>query len=190
MMSVGRTILLTGAMGSGKSALLSLGYRTKTAYLGKTASIDTDVMSMMIDPTFELADEDRHLDLTGYQCWMLTKSFLEAGFETVIIGGNGFHTPEEGLNDMVSFLLTAGEVFHVTLDPSTEETQRRVAHRGSAIGPNALADHVQWMRDRQRPWTCRIDNTQMTPEQTLGEIAARIRQGEGHITGVLPTTTG
>ena len=75
MMPMGKTILLTGPMGSGKSTLLSLAYQTKVAYLGKTASIDTDVMSMMIDPTFELADEDRHLDLTGYQCWLLTKSF-------------------------------------------------------------------------------------------------------------------
>src|SRR4051794_28816770 len=110
MTSVGRTILLTGAMGSGKSAVLSLGYQTKVAHFGKTASIDADVLSMMIDPTFELADEDRHLDLTGYQCWLLTRSFLSAGFETVIIGSNGFHTPEEGLNDMVGLLLTAGEV--------------------------------------------------------------------------------
>jgi hypothetical protein len=189
MTAVAKTILLTGAMGSGKSRLLSLGYRTKVAHLGKTASIDTDVVSMMIDPTFELADEDRHLDLTGYQCWLLTRSFVDAGFETVIIGSNGFHTPEEGLNDMIGFLLTAGEVFHVTLDPSVEETQRRVAARGSAISHDALADHIQWMRDRQRPWTCRIDNTNMTPEYTLGEMAARIRQGEGRITGPLPTTT-
>jgi len=190
MMPMGKTILLTGPMGSGKSTLLSLAYQTKVAYLGKTASIDTDVMSMMIDPTFELADEDRHLDLTGYQCWLLTKSFLDAGFEMVIIGSNGFHTPEEGLNDMVGFLLTAGEVFHVTLDPSVEEAQRRVAARGSAISREALADQIQWMRDRQRPWTCRIDNTQITPEQTLAEIASRIRQGEGRVTGPLPTTTG
>ena len=189
MAAVAKTILLTGAMGSGKSTLLSLGYLTKVAHLGKTASIDTDVVSMMIDPAFELADEDRHLDLTGYQGWLLTKSFLEAGFETVIIGSNGFHTPEEGLNDMIGFLLTAAEVFHVTLDASVEETQRRVAARGSAINPDALADHIKSMRDRQRPWTCRIDNTQMTPEHTLAEIAARIRQGEGRVTGPLPTTT-
>jgi hypothetical protein len=184
---VARTILLTGAMGWGKSTLLSLSYRTRAALLGPTAAIDTDVVSMMIDPTFELADEERHLDLTGFQCWLLARSFLTSGFETVIIGGNGFHTPDEGLNDMVSFLLTVGDVHHVTLDPSVDEIQRRVAARGSDIVPDALAHHVAWMRDRQRAWTCRIDNTSLTPEATLAEIAARIRRGEGVLTAPLST---
>ena len=173
-------------MGSGKSTVMSLGHRVRTPCLGKTATIDADVLSMMIDPTFELADEDRHLDLTGYQCWLLADSFLSAGFETVVIGSNGFHTPEEGLNDMVAFLLSVGEVYHVTLDPSTEEIQRRVAMRGSHITPAALAEHIEWMRARQRPWTCRIDNTSMSPEATLEEIAACVHRGAGRVIGPLP----
>lgn len=141
----------------------------------------------MIDPKFELPDEDRHLDLTGYQCWLLAKSFLDAGFDAVIVGSNGFHTPEEGLNDMVGLLLTIGEVFHITLDPSIEEIQRRVMKRGTDIAPSALVDHVEWMRARQRPWTCRIDNTNMTAEETLAQIAACVGRGEGRVTGPLPT---
>lgn len=183
------TILITGAMGSGKTTLMSIPYRTRRAHLGKTAAIDADVVSKMIDPTMELPDEDRHLDLTGFQCWLLAESFLAAGFDTVMIGSNGFHTPEEGLNDMVSFLLTVGDVYHVTLDPSLEEIRRRVAARETGMPDDALSEHVAWMRARQRRWTCRIDNTSLSPEATLAEIATRTRRGDGRITGPLPTSS-
>jgi hypothetical protein len=186
---MGRTILLTGAMGTGKSTLLALSATTRAAHLGKTAAIDADLVSMMVDPTFELPDEERHLDLSGYQCWLLAQSFLRAGFEPVLIGSNGFHTPEEGLNDMIAFLLTAGDVHHVTLDPSLDEIQRRMARRGSDLDRDSIAAHVAWMRGRQRAWTCRIDNTAMSPEATLAEIAARVGRGEGRLTGPLPTTS-
>jgi hypothetical protein len=166
---------------------MSLGYRALEAHFGPTATIDADTISMMVDPTFELADEERHLDLCGYQCWLLAQSFLTAGFQCVIIGSNGFHTPAEGLNDMVAFLLSAGEVFHVTLDPSIEEIQRRVATRGSDFSPDSLAEHVEWMRARYREWTCRIDNTSMSPETTLAAIAERTGRGEGRIMGPLPS---
>lgn len=183
---MGTTILVTGAMGSGKTTLLSLPYRTRLVHLGKTAAIDADDLSKMIDPTMELADEERHLDLSGYQAWLLARTFLAHDFDTVIMGSNGFHTPEQGLNDMIEFLLTAGDVHHVTLDPSLEEIRRRVTARGSVISDASLADHVDWMRARQRPWTCRIDNTGLSPEATLAEIALRVRRGEGRITGTLP----
>jgi hypothetical protein len=88
---------------------------------------------------------------------------------------------------MIEFLLTAGDVYHVTLDPSLDEIRRRITARGSVIADQALSDHVEWMRARQRPWTCRVDNTQLSPEETLAEIAKRIRAGEGRITGPLPT---
>lgn len=104
----------------------------------------------------------------------------------MVIGGNGFHTPEAGLNDMITFLVSVGEVYHVTLDPSLAAIQRRVASRGSDLSPDSLAEHVEWMRARYREWTCRIDNTSMSPEAILAEIAKRIGRGEGRVTGPLP----
>jgi hypothetical protein len=154
--------------------------------LGRTATIDSDTLQMMVDPKWELPEDEWDLELCGWQCWLLARSFLTSGFETVIIGGNGFHTPGEGLNDMIGFLLTAGDVHHVTLDPSLEEIQRRVAQRGSDMSRDSLAEHVAWMRARQRDWTCRIDNTSLTPEATVAEIAARVARGEGRVTGPLP----
>jgi hypothetical protein len=159
---MGKSILLSGACGSGKSTLMTLGYRALEAHLGPTATIDTDTILMMVDPRWELAHEKRRLELAGYQCGLLAESFLTTGFACVIIGGNGLHTPAE-INDLVAFLLRLGEVYHVTLDPSLAETQRRVAARGGDKTPEWLAAHVEWMRARYRPWTCRIDNTLLDP---------------------------
>ena len=181
-----RTILLTGPCGSGKSTLLSVGQRTMARYLGRTATIDSDVVQMMVDPKWELPEDEWDLELCGWQCWLLARSFLTHSFQTVIIGSNGFHTPAEGLNDMIGFLLSVGDVHHVTLDPTLEEVQRRVVQRGGRMPPESLSDHVAWMRTRQRGWTCRIDNTSLTPEATVAEIAARVERGEGRVTGPLP----
>ena len=182
---MGKSILLSGACGSGKSTLMALGYRALEVHWGPTATIDTDTILMMVDPRWELAHEERRLELAGYQCWLLAQSFLTGGFDCVIIGGNGLHTPEE-INDLVVFLLRFGEVHHVTLDPSLAEIQRRVAARGGDKSPEWLSGHVEWMRTRYRPWTCRIDNTFLDPEATLIEIAQRIESGEGRLTGPPP----
>jgi hypothetical protein len=180
------TILLSGACGSGKSTLMTLGYRAFAAHWGATACIDTDTVLMMVDPRWELAHEERRLDLAGYQCWQLANSFLAGGFQSVVIVGNGLHTPEEGLNDLVSFLLTVSDVHHVTLDPSLEEIQRRVAERGSDHTAEWLEEHVEWMSARYRDWSCRIDTTTLSPQATLAELAKRIGRGEGRITALLP----
>ena len=45
-----KTILLTRAMGSGKSTVLSLGYRALEAHWGPSATIDIDTIQRMVDP--------------------------------------------------------------------------------------------------------------------------------------------
>ena len=164
---------------------MRLGYRMLEAQFGPAATIDTDAILMMVDPRWELSHDERRLDLAGYQCWLLAESFLTRGFECVIIGGNGLHTPEE-INDLIALLLRVGDVYHVTLDPSLPEIQRRVASRGGDQTPEWLEEHVSWMRARYREWTCRIDNTAAGPEATLAQIAERVRRGEGRIAGPLP----
>jgi AAA domain len=138
---MGKSILLSGACGSGKSTLMALGYRALEVHWGPTATIDTDTILMMVDPRWELPHEERRYELAGYQCWLLARSFLTAGFGCVIIGGNGLHTPEE-INGLVTLLLRLGEVYHVTLDPSLSEVQRRVAKRGGDQTPEWVAGHT------------------------------------------------
>jgi hypothetical protein len=179
------TLLLSGACGAGKSTMLQLGYRAWHAAFGATATFDTDTLLMMVDPRWELTHEERRLGLLFEQCGLLAASFQRAGFDGVVIGGNALHTPEE-INPLIEQLLDAGGVAHVTLDPSLEEIERRVEARGGDKTPEWLASHVSWMRERYAPWTCRIDNSTLTPEETLGEIVARTRSGEGRITSPLP----
>ena len=164
---------------------MNLGYRALERHLGPTAVIDTDTVLMMVDPRWELAHEERRLDLAGYQCFLLARSFLDAGFQCVIIGGNGLHTPSE-INDLIALLLALGDVFHVTLDPALTEIQSRVANRGGDKAPEWVADHVHWMRARYRSWTCRIDNTMLSPEATIAQVQERTAGGEGKITARLP----
>lgn len=167
--------------------MLSVGQPTMARHLGRAATIDTDDLLRMVDPTWELPQNEWDLELCGWQCWLLARSFLTSGFETVIIGSNGFHTPAEGLNDMIRLLLTVGDVYHVTLDPSLEEIQRRVAERGSRMTSEFVADEFGRMRARHRSWTCLVDNTSLTPEAVVAEIAARVNRGEGQVSGPLPT---
>ena len=105
----------------------------------------------------------------------------------MIIGGNGWHTPDQGLNDLIVRLLEVSDVYHVTLDPPLSEIQRRVDERvGNDFSDPLLADHVRWMRDRYRGWTCRVDNTNLSPEATVSQIATRVARGEGRIISPLP----
>lgn len=177
-----RTILLSGACGAGKSSIALLGYRRLSAAWGPTATLDTDTLYGMVDPHWELPYEERRNDLVPHQVGLLASSFLEAGFATMLVLGNALHTPSE-LDVFLPALLERGDVFHVTLDPSLEEIVRRVAARGGDKTPEWLATHVAWMRDRYEPWTCRIDNSTLTPSQTVDRIAEEIDGGCGRLTG-------
>jgi hypothetical protein len=178
-----RTILLSGACGAGKSALLRLGARRFEPKFGRTATFDTDSLLMMVDPRWELDHEERRFDLLYEQCFLLAVSFANGGFDTVVIGGNALHTLDE-LHGLVERLAVLGPVFHVTLDPSLDEIVRRVAGRGGDKTPEWLAVHVDWMRAKYEPWTCRIDNTSLSPTETLDEVAHRVlAAGEGRLDG-------
>jgi hypothetical protein len=80
-------------------------------------------------------------------------------------------------------VLRVGDVYHVTLDPSLAETQRRVEARGGDKTREWVSAHVTWMRARYGPWTCRIDNTLLDPEAAIAEIARRTSRGEGRLDG-------
>jgi len=185
--AVGKTILLSGAVGSGKSTIMRLGYRALSAHWGPTATIDTDTIVMMVDPTWELSDEERDYELAGWQIWLLARSFLSRGFECVLIGGNAPHTPDRALNDLIGRLLGVGDVYHVTLDPSPAQTQRRVAQRGGGPRPEWVTEHVGRLRATYQDWTCRVDNSRLSPLETVAEIAARIEQGHGKLTEPIQT---
>lgn len=177
-----RTILLSGACGSGKTSIAQLGHRRLTASWGPTATLDTDTLFTMVDPHWELPYEERRGLLVLRQVGLLASSFLDDGFATMLILGNALHTGEE-LDVFLPALLERGDVFHVTLDPSIEEIVRRVAARGGDKTPEWLATHVEWMRERYEPWTCRIDNSSLSPSETVDLLTSQIARGCGRLTG-------
>lgn len=54
-----RTILLSGACGSGKTSIAQLGYRRLAASWGPTATLDTDTLYLMVDPHWALPYDER-----------------------------------------------------------------------------------------------------------------------------------
>lgn len=134
----------------------------------------------MVDPHWELPYEERRNELVPRQVGLLAGSFLDAACSTMLVLGNALHSPPS-LDVFLPLLLARGEVFHVTPDPSLDEIVRRVAARGGDKTPEWLAIHVAWMRDQYEPWTCRIDNPSLTPEQTVERIAQEIGAGRGRL---------
>ena len=177
-------ILLSGACGAGKTTILQLGHRALFEAFGRAATLDTDWFLMLVDPRWELTHEERDIDLMVRQCALLAASFFEAGFETVVIGGNALHTRSE-FDGLVEGLRPHADVHHVTLDPSLDEIVRRVEARGGDKTPDWLATHVAWMREKYGEWTSVIDNSTMTPQETVQVIAGRVAAGDSLLAGRL-----
>ena len=176
---VAKTILLSGACGSGKTTILRLGYRELFPHFGRTATLDTDWFFMLVDPHWELPYEERDGALMFRQCAILAGSFFDAGFETVLIGGNALHTRDGEFDDLIDALRSWGDVFHFTLDPTLDEIIRRVQARGGDKTDEWLTTHVAWMREKYASWTSVIDNSAVSPRETASLIAHRAALGEG-----------
>jgi hypothetical protein len=109
-----------------------------------------------------------------------------ADFGCVIIGGNGLHTPTE-ITDFVARLLRLGEVYHVTLDPSLDEIQRRVATRSGDHTPEWLADHVCEPRGRSvRARDFPSSDVSHPPNARRAPLTAGSQGGGGAVTLPLP----
>ena len=53
------------------------------------------------------------------------------------------------------------------------------------MSPEFVAGEVGRIR-AHRDWTCRLDNTALTPQATVAEIVVRVNRGEGKVTALLP----
>lgn len=175
-----RAILLSGACGSGKTSVLQAGHVRLAATFGRIAGLDTDWLYMFVDPKWELPYERWRTELALRQCGLLATSFFDAGFDTVIIAGNALHTPKE-LDVLLVEILERADVFHVTLDPSLDTITARVAARGGDKTPEWLRTHVSWMREKYEAWTALVDNSDLTVDGTISEIARRVERGEGRL---------
>jgi hypothetical protein len=118
-----------------------------------------------------------------HQGALLARSFFDAGFDTVLIGGNALHTYGE-FSPLITALGDRHEMFHFTLEPVLDAIIERVNKRGGDKTEDWLASHVEWMRTRPVGDTIRIDNTSLTPSETLAVIARHLADGEGLLSRV------
>ncbi len=178
-----RTVFLSGPAGSGKTTVLQLPHAVKLTTWGRTAAIDTDQLFLMVDPHWDLPYDDARTALVLRQSAQLTESFFAAGYENVLIAGNSIHDAVD-LNPVLPDFLRLGQVFHLSLDPSEQAVRTRTAndpHRS----PTHLLNDLHNLRARRSPWSAPIDNSNLTPLETLQRIAHLVETGNGQIHGLL-----
>ncbi len=178
-----RTVFLSGAAGSGKTTVLRLSHDVKLSVWGRTAAIDTDQLFLMVDPHWDLPYDDARTALVLRQAAQLAESFFGADYENVVIAGNAIHDAID-LNPVIPDLLRLGRVFHLTLDPSEEAVLARTADDPDR-SPAHLLNELHGQRAKRSPWSALVDNSTLTPLETLQKIAHLVQQGEGEIHGLL-----
>src|SRR5687768_7062033 len=148
----------------------------RAAFGGDVAAIDTDRLLMFFDPLWELKypEAEPYWELAGRQWILLARSYFEFGFAAVIIGGNGVWD-RTAVSQVAAAVADLADTYHLTLDPSLDVICERVAARGDDKSPDWLRTHVEWMRERYAEgWTYVIDNSAMTPDETLEAIVAAV----------------
>jgi hypothetical protein len=176
-------LFLSGPAGSGKTTVLRLSPAEKLTVWGRTAAIDSDQLFLMVDPRWDLPYDDARTALVLRQCAQLTESFFGAGYENVLIAGNAIHDAVD-LNPILPTLLRLGRVFHITLEPSEQAVLRRTAttrtdHRPTS-SPNSTTPEPSARRGPPSS-----PNSNLTPLETLREVAHLAESGTGEIHDLL-----
>src|ERR1051326_3679182 len=170
-----KTVLLRGACGAGKTSAMRLIRRHLRPVLGEIAVIDVDHVYMMVDPDYSIPfpEAETYWSLARRQCALLAKAYLSSGFGAAVIGGNSLYQKDR-LNEILEILLEVSAVYHLTLDPDPEVIKRRIPGRSSPEDetktPEWIETHVRYMRDYYEPWTARIDNSLLSPDETVQAI--------------------
>jgi hypothetical protein len=186
-----KTILLSGACGSGKTSAMQLMRKYLLPNLGDTAVIDVDRVYTMVDPDYWIPfpEAEAYWSLARRQCALLAKSYFVSGFGGVVIGGNSVHQKDR-LNEILGTLLEVSEIHHVTLDPDPEMIKQRILARSGAHDdiktPEWVDSHVRYMREHYEAWTARIDNSALSPDETVQAIYHAVLCNRGRLTQNFP----
>jgi deoxyadenosine/deoxycytidine kinase len=102
-----------------------------------------------------------------------------------VIGGNSVYQKER-LNEILGTLLEVSEIHHVTLDADPEVIKQRILARNEALDdiktPEWVDSHVRYMRDHYEAWTARIDNSALSPDETVKAIYHAVLCNKGRLT--------
>jgi hypothetical protein len=155
------------------------------------AAIDTDDLYSNVDARWELPYSDIRNAMVLDQATALTVSLFEHGWPTVMVGGNSLFDPADTA-PIVAKLSPVGQVYHVTLTPALPTVIDRCAtgpsrdpsrRDPSRRDPSRLAADAHLVASRPHPGSARVDNTNLTPEQTLARIARLVDAGSGRLHG-------
>jgi hypothetical protein len=175
-----RCVLLSGPAGSGKTTACRLGYRAMAAAWGHpAAAIDTDQLYLNVDARWELPYDDARNAMVLAQAAQLAISLFEHGWQTVIICGNSLFDPDDTA-PVLARVCPAAEVYHVTLTPALPAVLARCAAEPGR-DPSRLAADVELLARKPHPGSAHLDNSDMTPQQTLTELARLVDTGAGHL---------
>jgi hypothetical protein len=173
--------LLSGPTGSGKTTACRLGYQAMVDAWGhRAAAIDVDQLYFNVDARFELAYDNARNAMLLSQAAQLAISLFEHGWQTVIIFGNSLFDPGDTA-PILARLCPVAEVYHVTLAPALQAVLARCGPDLPGRGPSRLAEDAEIHARKRHPGSALLDNSALTPEQTLAELARLVCTGAGRL---------
>lgn len=179
------TILLSGAPGTGKSAIQRLAPSYFRDRFGEAAAIGTDEIYTIVDPDWSQTSE-HWKQIARDNCIVLARNLFSHGIRVALIGGNDLYT-KPVVNQFLSALLPVSAVFHFTLDAQLEVVVQRVKQRGDLPAHPAewLAGWLNHIRTHYASWTQVIDTSYLTPDRTLEIIYQKVLRREGELTDLI-----
>src|SRR5262249_3864916 len=122
------------------------------------------------------------------QATQVALSLIGHGWATVVICGNSLFDPADTA-PMLTVLCPVAAVHHVTLAPCLAAVLSRCAG-DPGRDPARLSADVDLFAHRPHPGSAVVDNTTLTPEQTLAQLARLVAAGAGRLPCPPPAAQG
>ena len=179
------TILVCGALGTGKTTVRYQAPKFFRPHFGVTAVMGIDDLYTMIDPDWSLQDGDWG-KIAMVHSRLLAESFFKHDAKVVLIEGNGLHHAEF-VNQYREGLSPFSDVYHFTLEAKLDTLVERIQKRGDLERhpPDFLESWLEHVREHRADWTHVIDTSDLTTEEILKLIYQRIQNREGVLTEVI-----
>ncbi|OLN22141.1 hypothetical protein BTO30_11240 [Domibacillus antri] len=176
-----KIVFVSGASGVGKTTLCEiLTSQIGPSYNDEIAGIDMDEVYKFVDRGFCSPHGDRLYKLARVNTGSLTNNFLQNGIHTVFIFGIEIYNKKR-VKDVLDCVKIDEKthVYHFTLTPPKKKIVERLKKRQKYV-PEWFHMHLL---EREyyynAKWTIPIDNSNMTPRETLGIILKKIKSENG-----------